>query len=195
VPEFYENLESRWEIHNERRGWELVSRLLLVERNTFIRESLRQILQASFPSLIIEESTDNGIYLSAMETFRPDIMILGVEDINDKGFKNLRQIRDRFPYTVIVLFTTYEVEEYRREAILRGANHIISKELWTGNEILALVKTILATKESWDRKYTEDLILNAENLRRPIERRKSDRNRLVRERNYLTHNPERRQQG
>ena len=173
-----------------------MSRLLLVEKNTFIRDSLRQILQARFPSLIIREVANDGTYLGAMEDFRPDILILGIEDSEDKGFKSLQHIRDRFPFTVIVLFTTYEVEEYRRDAILRGANHIISKELWTGNEILALVKTILATKESWDRKYAEDFIFDtAENLRRPLERRKKDRNRSIRERNYLAYNPDRRQQG
>ena len=52
------------------------------------------------------------------------------------------------PGVCIILVTDYNIDEYRKDAILRGASHIVSKELWTGNEITALIKTILMTKEN-----------------------------------------------
>jgi len=171
-----------------------VSRVLLVERNTFIRESLRQILQARFPSLIIREVICNGDCLSAMGEFRPDVLILGIADNDEEALQSIEQIREQFPSTVIVLFTDYEVEEYRKEAILRGANHIISKELWTGGEILALMKTILSTKDSWDRRYAEEILVDKETLQQPIERRQKDSRGLAREKEYLTENPDRRRE-
>lgn len=170
-----------------------MSRVLLIEKNAFIRDALRQILQARFPSLIIEEVPCKDDCLSETGDFKPDILILGILDRNTEGMRDLQRIREQYPATVIVLFTDYEIEEYRREAILKGANHIISKELWTGNEILALMKTILATKDSWDRTYADDKPVNEDILRRPIERRRRDKTGLARERDYLTRNPDRRQ--
>lgn len=170
-----------------------MNRILLVEKNTFIRDALRQILHGRFSSLIIKDVLCHEECLSEMQGFKPDILILGIEENNKKGLEGLRQIREQYPATVIVLFTDYEIEEYRKEAVLKGANHIISKELWTGNDILALMKTILATKDGWDRESVEDKVIEEEFLRRPIERRRRDRRGMAREKEYLAHHPERRE--
>jgi DNA-binding NarL/FixJ family response regulator len=120
---------------------------------------LCHLLQARFPSLIIKEVINHDDCLTTMEKFKPDILILGIADNGDIGLKNLQQVRTQFPTTVIVLFTSYEMEEYRKQAIMKGANHIISKELWTGHEILALMQTLLnadkkTTKEGRGKKNT-----------------------------------------
>ncbi|MDH3327615.1 MAG: response regulator [Desulfobulbaceae bacterium] len=169
-----------------------MSRLLLVEKNIFIRDALREIVHCRFPSLIVKEVLCHENCLSEMGDFTPDVLILGATGNNRKDMEDLQKIRGSFPATVIVFFTAYENEEYRKEGILKGANHIISKELWTGNEILALIKTILATKESWDREYAQDKLIEEEFLHRPIERRRRDRGGRAKEREYLEQNPDRR---
>jgi DNA-binding NarL/FixJ family response regulator len=158
-----------------------LSRLLLVEKNTFIRESLSQILQARFPSLVVREGILNGDFL-------------GIANNDDNGLKSIEQIRKQYPSTVIILFTAYEVEEYRKAAVQRGANYIISKESWTGNEIVALINTILLTMGR------QLLILqggpSVENiyLEQPLERRRKGTRAKNFEREYLAHNPDRRNQ-
>jgi len=170
-----------------------LSRLLLVEKNSFIRDSLCPLLQARFPSLIIKAVINYDDCLTSMEKFKPDILILGIADNGDIGLKNLQQVRAQFPTTVIVLFTSYEMEEYRKQAIMKGANHIISKELWTGHEILALMRTILATKDCWDGEYTEGILVDKDTLVRPLERRNKDNRGRAREKEYLAGKPDRRQ--
>ena len=76
---------------------------------------------------------------------------------------------------------------------MNGANHIISKELWTGHEILALMQTILATKDIWDGEYTEDILVDKDTLVRPLERRQKDNKGRAREKEYLAEKPDRRQ--
>jgi len=170
-----------------------LSRLLLIEKNSFIRDSLCHLLQARFPSLIIKEAVYYDDCLTSMEKFKPDIFILGIADNGDIGLKNLQQVRAQFPTTVIVLFTSYEMEEYRKQAIMNGANHIISKELWTGHEILALMRTILATKDIYDWEYTKDILVDKDTLARPLERRQKDNKGRAREKKYLAEKPDRRQ--
>lgn len=153
---------------------------------------MREIVQNRFPSLIVKEVMCHENCLVEMGDFKPDVLIFGATGRNQKDMEDLQKIRGSFPATVIVLFTAYENEEYRKEGIMKGANHIISKELWTGNEILALIKTILATKESWDKEYAEDTLNEEEFLHRPVERRRIDRRGRAREREYLNHHPDRR---
>ncbi|MDX2433510.1 MAG: response regulator [Desulfobacterales bacterium] len=171
-----------------------MSRLLIVEENIFIRESLRQILRARFPSLIIREVICNGDCLSSMGDFKPDILILGITDNGGNGLKSLEQIRKQYPSTVIILFTAYEVEEYRKAAVLRGANYLISKELWNGNEIVALINTIFTTRGSQLLILQGDPSVEEVFLEQPLERRRRGTRAKKFEREYLDHNPDRRNQ-
>lgn len=171
-----------------------MSRLLLVEKNTFIRESLSQILQARFPSLVVREGILNGDFLGSMGDFRPDILILGIADNDGNGLKSIEQIRKQYPSTVIILFTAYEVEEYRKAAVQRGANYIISKESWTGNEIVALINTILLTMGRQLLILQEGPSVENIYLEQPLERRRKGTRAKIFEREYLAHNPDRRNQ-
>jgi DNA-binding NarL/FixJ family response regulator len=125
-----------------------MGRILLFERSTVFKDTLLQIIEGRFPDVVTKLVLSNEECLTEMKNITPDILFLGFSDQSGIELGFLEQVRERFPGVSIVLFTDYDIDEYRKDAILRGANHIISKESWTGDEILALINTILKTRES-----------------------------------------------
>ena len=75
---------------------------------------------------------------------------------------------------------------------MAGVNYVISKDLWTGSEILALVQTILKTKKYQGKESTGDRLIDEDILRQPLERRRKDQRGIVKEKKFLAHNPDRR---
>ena len=153
-------------------GLKNLSKILLLERNTFIRETLRNILQGRFPDVVIKVVF--SIDECAIETsgFKPDILFLGTAEKNSEELERLRQIRLMLPATTIIFFTEYDIDEYKKRAALEGINYVISKELWTGDEILALVKTILTMRNYQGKINDKGRLIEEKILRHPIERRK-----------------------
>ncbi len=124
--------------------------------------------------------------------FEPDILFIGTAKQGGETMEQLRLMRQRLPNSTIIFFTEYGIDEYRQKAIMEGANYVMSKELWTGGEILALVKTILQMKNYQDTEGIEQRLLEEDILRQPIERRRKDRWGIASEQNYLAHNASRR---
>lgn len=174
---------------------ESLNRILLCEKNEFFRAELLRIIQRRFPHVDIKWVLSGEECLAETIDYRPDILFLGVNIYAGRELELLDQLRGRHPGVNIILFTDYCIDEYRKEAILRGANHIISKELWTGNEILALIKTILSTKNKPADKETGGAAIEEVLLKVPLERRRRDHRGKILERKYLVRHTDRRRQG
>ena len=170
----------------------VLNKILLFERNTFFRNSLRKILQDRFPDVAIKEVSLFEECVSEMRDFKPDILFIGSDEQSSKGLKRLHQIRNSFPAANIIFFTEYDIDEYRKGAVMAGVNYVISKDLWTGSEILALVQTILKTKNYQGKESTGDRLIDEDVLRQPLERRRKDQRGIVKEKKFLAHNPDRR---
>jgi len=121
----------------------LMSRILVFEKNDFIRKALIQIIRIRFPDVAIRGIADDDEYAAEIWNFMPDILILGTNVYADGRMEILEQIRAKHPAVIIILLIDYDIEEYRKDAIRKGANHVISRELWTGGKILTLLHKIL----------------------------------------------------
>ena len=124
-----------------------MSCILLYEKDGFISKELIQIIQSHFSQVDIKTVLSCEECLAELRDSTPDILMLGSNVADCNGFDLIGQTRKMHPGVCIILITDYNIDEYRKDAILRGASHIVSKELWTGNEIVALINTILITKE------------------------------------------------
>lgn len=169
-----------------------MNKILLYERNTFVKDALRDILQGRFPDIVIKEEITFEECENELKAFEPDILFIGSAEQNTNRFEQFHRIRSASPGTAIILFTEYDINEYRKMAIMEGANYVISKEWWTGGEILALVNTILTMKNFQKSVNTEDKLIDDEILKQPIERRRIDWIGRSNEKDYLAHNPDRR---
>ena len=175
-----------------------MNKILLFEKNTFFREFLPRLLENRFPEIDIKVVCSNEECLAEMRNFKPDILFLNVNQRDGKGYflKLLSHIRLMDATVNILILTEYDFPEYRKVAILEGANHFIPKDSWTSNEILALTKNILgasisSVQENNGLEYNGKTITN-EFLERPLERRKQNMWGQSIEMKYLKHHPDRR---
>jgi len=171
-----------------------MGKILLFEKNTFFRQLLLQILQYRFPHTAIKGVSSQEECLIEATDFKPDILVLGVNSYAYQEFDLLNHMREKYPGLTIILCTDYDIDEYRKEAILKGASHVISKELWTGKEILALINTLLTNKGNLASPSLEDSFVEEDFLQRPLERRKKAPRGKAGEQEYLFRHPDRRGQ-
>lgn len=169
-------------------------RIVLFDDNDFFRQSLHDLLHQHFPDIDIRQATNSEECLSLLVDASPDILFLDLQFHDVDGLNLIKRIRQDYPATVIVILTEYDMNEYRSATLMAGGNYVIPKTLWTGNEILALVRTIL-TNMGFPRAETESWLVGEQDfLRRPLERRRNiltEKGRVF-ERNYLKHHPDRR---
>jgi len=169
-------------------------RIVLVDDNVFFRHSLHDMLHNRFPEIDIHQARNSEKFLTILENFSPDILFLDFQFHDTDGLKLVQRIRRDHPAIVIVILTEYDMNEYRSATLMAGGNYIVPKTLWTGNEILALVGTILINK-GFPRPDTESWLVGEQDfLRRPLERRRnilSEKGRAF-ESNFLKHHPDRR---
>ena len=172
-------------------------KILLLEKNSFFCEVLQNLLQNRFPEVEIKVAPCHEECLAEMRNFKPHILFLSLNQADGKdGLELLSEIRKIDATVTIIILGEYDFSEYRKVAILEGANHFISKETWTGNEILALTKTILGiplASGQEDNGYEYDgKTTKKENLERPLERRKKNTKGQAMERKYLKDHSDRR---
>jgi len=122
----------------------IMCKTLIAEDNTTFRKLLSTILCNRFPSMIIEEAANGREVLEKVESSVPDLvfMDIGLPDAN--GLKLTRKIKTSHPGIVIVIFTNYDLPEYRDAALRFGATSFIAKSSWTSEQIIALVESILS---------------------------------------------------
>jgi DNA-binding NarL/FixJ family response regulator len=121
-----------------------MNRLLLIDSNTFFRKALRDILSFKFPSLIIEEAESGWEGMQKITRFRPQFVFIDIQLPEEDGFTLACQIRAEHPAIIVVIFTSYNLEEYQTAALQAGIDHVIPKNIWSGQGILALVETLLS---------------------------------------------------
>lgn len=122
-----------------------MKKILLCEKNEVFKDALLQIIQRQYPGIHIRWVLTGEQCLAEAENYSQDIIIIGANIYEgDNKLHIIRELREKFPETNIILFTDYGIEEYNQEAALRGANYTISKESWTANDIQTLIKKILS---------------------------------------------------
>ena len=117
---------------------------LIVEDNTTFRHLLSNILCDRFPSMIIEEAVNGREVQEKVEQFIPDLVFMDINLPDINGLKLTKQIKTNHPEIVVVIFTNYDIPEYRDAALRVGAKYFIAKSSWSSFQIIKLVEAILS---------------------------------------------------
>lgn len=117
-------------------------KILIVEDNASFRKSLKEILSARFPSIIILDAADGKEALKKFDMSLPDLIFMDIKLPGESGLELTKRIKTHHPKTVIVILTIHDLPEYREAAYQCGANYFLSKGSSTGKEIVALVESI-----------------------------------------------------
>ena len=100
---------------------------LLVERNVNFRQALSDVLHSYFPLITVDEAADGREALNKVEYWRPNIIFMDVQLPGENGLDVTKKIKRVYNDIVIVILSTTDRPEYRRQAFLSGADYFLSK--------------------------------------------------------------------
>jgi two-component system response regulator YesN len=121
----------------------MMFKILLVEDDQQFRKVLKEELSRWFPSITIEEASDGKEAMEKMDSFCPQIIFMDIRLPGESGLQLTKKIKAKYPSTNVTMLTSHDLPEYRQAAIECGASHFFVKGTSEGNEIRALVKSLL----------------------------------------------------
>lgn len=119
-------------------------KILIVDPNDPFRRSLKKVLVNRFPFADIREASEGREGLAMVQGFGPDLMFLEIHLPSGSGLDLARQIKMDHPDIIIVILTSSDLPEYQAAALDAGVEHLVPKDDWTGEDMIALVHTIIA---------------------------------------------------
>jgi len=122
-------------------------RILIIDPNIPFRESLGKIINDRFPGIEIQESAAAEEGLRRLKTFAPQLIFIDIYLPDRNGLDLAKQIKAAYPEIIIAIFARYDSPEYQAAANDSGVEHLIPKDDWTGEDILALVESFLVKSE------------------------------------------------
>ena len=118
-------------------------KILIVDPNDPFRQSLKKVLVKRFPLVDIQEASDGSDGLAMVQGFSPNLIFLEIHLPSESGLDLARQLKIDHPEIIIVILTSYDLPEYKAAAAKSGIEHLVPKDDWTGEDMIALVHTIL----------------------------------------------------
>lgn len=123
-------------------------RILIIDPNTPFRESLRKIINGRFPTIEIQEAAAGAEGLAKLKAFTPLLIFIDIYLPDKNGLDLAREIKAFYPEIIVAIFARYDSPEYQTAVHDSGVEHLIPKDDWTGEDILALVESIFLDTEA-----------------------------------------------
>jgi two-component system response regulator NreC len=119
-------------------------KLLIVDDNSILRKTIRDILESKFPALHVFEAADGKEAFIQIRNHLPELILMDIRLSKENGLELTREIKNLYPQIVIIIFTNYDLPEYRAAAFENGADFFYSKSSSNRQKLTAIVKSILA---------------------------------------------------
>ena len=119
-------------------------KILIVDPNDPFRQSLKKVLVNRFPSVDIQEAADGNEGLQKVDAFHPNLIFVEIHLPAETGLELAGRIKANHPDIMIVILTSDDLPEYQTAAEKMGVEHIVPKDDWTGEDMIALVQSILS---------------------------------------------------
>ncbi len=117
--------------------------VLIAEDNAAYRQSLHHVLTGRFPFMQITESGDGMDTLHQALSRHYDLIFMDIRLPQGNGLDLTRAIKAVFVDSTICVITSYDLPEYREAAFRNGADRFMVKGDSTGEEIVAMVESLL----------------------------------------------------
>ena len=119
-------------------------KILIVDPNDPFRQSLKKVLVNRFPLVDVQEAADGDEGLQWVKAFHPDLIFLEIHLPAETGLELAGRIKADHPDIIIVILTSYDLPEYKMAVEQLGVEHMVPKDDWTGEDMIALVQSILS---------------------------------------------------
>ena len=132
-------------------------KILIIDPNDPFRRSLKKVLMNRFPTVEVQEAADGDEGLPIVEAFQPDLIFLEIQLPTETGLDLAGRIKAAHPDIIIVILTSYDLPEYKLAVEQSGVEHMVPKDDWTGEDMIALVRSILSELEMDEHGYQEHI--------------------------------------
>ena len=117
----------------------------LVDDHPMLREGLVNLLQRSSDLTVCGEAESGGEALSGIASSQPDVAIVDLSLKEGSGFDLIRNIRQNYPNTQVVVLSMHDERRYAERAMRMGARGYVMKSEATANVVQA-VREVLEGK-------------------------------------------------
>lgn len=122
-----------------------VKKIVIVEDQTLVRQGLRSLLGSEKKLKVVDEASDGIEAIRCVEKHNPDLVLLDLAMPKMSGLSALKDIKNRYPETKVLILTFHDSEEYILEAFESGADgYCLKKDSHT--ELLTAMKSIFSGK-------------------------------------------------
>ena len=121
-----------------------MSRAILVEDNSLMRQTLENIFRFHFSSVELMALREGRHLIEQIKSFSPELVLLSLKLPGENSLEMTRKIKTLFPDILVVILSSYDSLEYREAVSLYGGDYLISKEASLA-EYASLIECILST--------------------------------------------------
>ena len=101
--------------------------ILLVDDQRFVQQRLKQMLSSQADLQIVGTAYDGQRAIAAVESLKPDVVLIDIEMARMNGIEAASIIKQRFPDCKILVSSSHENPEYVRQIISAGGDGYVSK--------------------------------------------------------------------
>jgi DNA-binding NarL/FixJ family response regulator len=105
-----------------------VIKVLVADDEDLVRAGLRAILASAGDIEVVAECDDGGYVVDLVRLHRPHVVLLDVRMHQTTGIEALRRVIQLPDPPAVAMLTTFDVDEYVREALRIGANGFLLKD-------------------------------------------------------------------
>jgi DNA-binding NarL/FixJ family response regulator len=151
-----------------------VTRIVLAEDSVLLREGLVRLLSdAGFE--VVEAVPDAESFLRAVETARPDLVVVDVRmppTFTDEGVRAALVVREQYPQVAVVVLSQYVEENYATELLAgraRGVGYLLKDRVADVGEFADTLRRVASGGTALDPEVVSQLLSRARR-RDPLER-------------------------
>jgi DNA-binding NarL/FixJ family response regulator len=117
-------------------------RTLIVDDYPVVREGLRSLLSSHQDFDIVGEAGDGLEAIELVGKLYPDLVLMDMSMPRMDGMTAIREIKKKWPKTLVLAFTIHRSPEYVFATLIAGADgYILKDDPWT--ELIASIENIL----------------------------------------------------
>jgi two-component system response regulator DevR len=114
---------------------------MLCDDHELVRRGLISVLEDAGGMEVVAEAGDADAALKAVESSRPDVVIMDVRLPGRSGIEACREIRSAFPETKVLMLTAHSDDEALFSSIMAGAAGFVLKQV-RGGDLVGAVRQV-----------------------------------------------------
>ncbi len=118
-----------------------MTRVLLADDHTIIRDGVKQILADTDDLVVVGEAANGAAVLKMVAEQQFDVVVLDISMPGKNGLELLKLIRHDRPRLPILIFSMHQEEQYALRALHAGASGYLTKES-DGEVLIAAIRKV-----------------------------------------------------